>query len=146
MPVSPEKQALYPGGSLRSPEWRAIVARINKRAANCCELCSVRNGALGGRDAAGVFHKAWATGENARGLTWPAPGSWWWCGTRDRKLTLRIVRIVLTTMHLNHDVADNRDENLKAGCQRCRNLHDAAFRRANALRAQHLRSGQRRML
>jgi len=146
MPVSPEKQKLYPGGSLRSPEWLAIVARINRRAGNCCEICGVANGVLGGRDAGGVFHPAWATGEDVRGLTWPEPGSWWWCGPRARNLKLRIVRIVLTTMHLNHDTTDNRDENLQAGCQRCHNIHDAAFRRANALRAQHLRSGQMRML
>ena len=37
-------------------------------------------------------------------------------------------KVVLTVMHLNHDPTDNRDENLKAGCQRCHNAYDAAHR------------------
>ena len=32
MPVSPDKQRLYPGGSLRSLEWQEIRHRILKRA------------------------------------------------------------------------------------------------------------------
>jgi hypothetical protein len=144
MPVSAEKQKLYPGGSLRSAEWRAIVARICHRAGNRCEICGVANHALGGRASDGTFHPALPTGDNGLRLTWPAPGEWAWVEGIDAKL--RIIRIVCTTMHLNHDTTDNGDENLKFGCQRCHNLHDAAFRRANALRAQHLRSGQMRML
>ena len=41
-------------------------------------------------------------------------------------------RVVLTVAHLNHDVNDNRDENLQAMCQRCHNRYDADHRRANA--------------
>ena len=37
MPVSPEKQKLYPGGSLQSKEWKAIRVRILERAGHCCE-------------------------------------------------------------------------------------------------------------
>ena len=43
MPVSPEKQRLYPGGSLLSPEWRAIRRRILKRTRHRCESCGVGN-------------------------------------------------------------------------------------------------------
>ena len=43
MPVSPERQREYPGGSLRSPEWLAIRAHILRRASHCCEACGVRN-------------------------------------------------------------------------------------------------------
>ena len=41
-------------------------------------------------------------------------------------------RVVLTVAHLNHDVNDNRDENLQAMCQRCHNRYDANHRRVNA--------------
>lgn len=41
-------------------------------------------------------------------------------------------KVILTVAHLNHDVNDNRDENLKAMCQRCHNRYDAEHRRANA--------------
>ena len=37
MPISPERMKLYPGGSIRSPEWREIRTMILQRAANCCE-------------------------------------------------------------------------------------------------------------
>ena len=37
MPISGERLRLYPGGSLRSPEWLAIRARIKRRARWCCE-------------------------------------------------------------------------------------------------------------
>ena len=34
-------------------------------------------------------------------------------------------KVVLTVAHLNHDVQDNREENLAALCQRCHLSHDA---------------------
>jgi hypothetical protein len=37
-----------------------------------------------------------------------------------------IVKVVLTIAHLNHDVNDNRPENLKALCQKCHLNHDRA--------------------
>ena len=37
MPISAERMKLYPGGSIRSPEWKAIRASILERAGNCCE-------------------------------------------------------------------------------------------------------------
>ena len=37
MPIAPELMRLYPGGSIRSPEWLAIVAAIRARSGNLCE-------------------------------------------------------------------------------------------------------------
>ncbi len=37
MPISPERMALYPGGSIRSPEWKAFRALLLDRAGNQCE-------------------------------------------------------------------------------------------------------------
>lgn len=37
MPISPDKQRLYPGGSLSSPEWRYIRRCILGRAVHRCE-------------------------------------------------------------------------------------------------------------
>ena len=42
------------------------------------------------------------------------------------------IRIVLTVAHLNHDTRDNRDENLKAFCQRCHLRMDAHLHATNA--------------
>lgn len=43
MPLTPEKERLYPGGSLNSVQWKALRKRILKRARHQCESCGVRN-------------------------------------------------------------------------------------------------------
>lgn len=40
-------------------------------------------------------------------------------------------KVVLTIAHLNHNIKDNRDENLKALCQRCHNGYDKDYRKQN---------------
>jgi 5-methylcytosine-specific restriction endonuclease McrA len=40
-----------------------------------------------------------------------------------------LIKVVLTIMHLNHTPGDDRDENLKAGCQRCHLNYDKEYHR-----------------
>lgn len=121
MPIRPENKSRYPA------DWPAISARIRARANQRCEACGVPNYELGGRDPSGTWHKALPQGEKLLGLDWPHPGFKAWCeGWPER---LRVVKIILTVAHLNHQPEDCRDENLKAWCQRCHNLYDAAMRR-----------------
>lgn len=103
MPIRPENRTLYPPAAV----WRAIRARILKRAGQRCEFCGVANGAVGYRDDAGIFH------EDKTGLV---DGD---------------IRIVLTIAHLDHDPSNNDADNLAALCQRCHNRHDAAHRARN---------------
>lgn len=124
MPIRPENRARYP------KDWPEISRRIRfDRAGNRCEQCGVPNHQLGGRTRDGRWHAAHPTGESALGLSWPEPGSFWFCGTEIED-KLRIVRIVLTVAHLDHTPENCADENLRALCQRCHNLYDAAMRRA----------------
>lgn len=51
-------------------------------------------------------------------------------------------RIVLTIAHLDHDVTNNRDDNLKALCQRCHLRHDAKLHAENARKTREAKSGQ----
>ena len=51
-------------------------------------------------------------------------------------------KVVLTVAHLNHDPSDNRDENLKAMCQRCHNSYDAPVRAANRKKRLAREAGQ----
>ncbi len=58
-----------------------------------------------------------------------------WCGVengsmRGDPVVRKPVKIVCTTAHLNHNVEDNRDENLAFLCQKCHNGHDAKMRAA----------------
>lgn len=52
MPIRPETMALYPGGSIASPEWQAIRAEIRERSLDRCEgspafpECLVPNGSV----------------------------------------------------------------------------------------------------
>jgi len=125
MPIRPENRARYP------KNWPEISRRIRfERAGNRCEQCGVPNHELGGRTRDGQWHKARPTGDDGLKLTWPEPGSHWWCDGPHGVHQLRIVRIVLTVAHLDHTPENCEDANLKAWCQRCHNLYDAANRRA----------------
>lgn len=43
-------------------------------------------------------------------------------------------KVILTTMHMDHDTTNNDYGNLKAGCQRCHLRYDMPLHRANAAR------------
>ena len=125
MPIKPENKALYP------PNWSSeIVPMIRRRSGGVCEWCGVPNHELGGRAHDGKWHRVQPTGTDGMNLTWPAQGEWAWCDGHEKHL--RIVRIVLTVMHLDHNPANCAPENLKDACQRCHNRYDQAHRRKNA--------------
>lgn len=117
MPISPEKMKLYPGGSIRSPEWLAIRARIQLRAGNRCEGCGVPNLAFGWRDDEGGFHISVARDESGR-----MPGRHYF-------------KIVCTTAHFDNQLTDHSDANLRFWCQQCHNRHDALSRAAGRQKA-----------
>jgi hypothetical protein len=121
MPIRPENKNRYP------KDWPQISQRIRNHAGNKCEECGVPNYEYGGRAPDGTWHKSLPLGEKLLRLEWPQLGDYARC--RGWPEPLRIVRIVLTVAHLNHQPEDCRDENLKAWCQRCHNRYDAAERR-----------------
>jgi len=120
MPIRPENRARYP------QDWPAISHRIRERARWCCEECGVTGYALGGRTPDGKWHEALPTGDNGLKLTWPRPGETAACQGGHQ---LRIVRIILTVAHLDHQPENCTDDNLKALCQRCHLRYDAAEKR-----------------
>lgn len=125
MPIKAENRARYP------KDWPEISQSIRLRADHRCEFCRVPDQELGGRSPAGVWHKAKPLGENLLRLEWPREGTHAWCAGYDLA-QLRIVRIVLTVAHLDHQPENCDPANLKALCQRCHNLYDAPHRRKNA--------------
>lgn len=110
MPIRPENKSRYP------KNWKEIRAKILERASQKCEFCGVKNHAIGVRGYDGEFYEEG---------TWEADSLFY--GAEKAKP----IKIVLTIMHLNHQPEDNRDENLKAGCQRCHNRYDMPHRIAN---------------
>lgn len=108
-------------------EWRTVVRpRILARAKDRCENCRKRN-----------HWRVITRTEPGEAMYWCALGSAVWRDETGEKLNraqtreifglpLRTIRVVLTVAHLNHDPADNRDENLRALCQWCHLHHDQA--------------------
>jgi hypothetical protein len=120
MPIKPENLARYPAN------WPVVRARIQDRARNRCEQCGVANGAWGYR-VDGVFHRVnkRQTIEVVRsGREWVRPP--FWLGQH------RIIVIVCTTAHLDHQPENCSDENLRFWCQRCHLRYDHAHHQRNA--------------
>ena len=112
MPIRPENRGKY------GPHWKLISYWVRwHRAGGRCERCGVANHAHGYRTARGEFIAV----EGIEAEAAIADGE-------------KIIRIVLTVAHLDHDPANHHHENLAALCQRCHlrhdNAHHAATRRA----------------
>jgi len=110
----PINYKLYPSN------WPEIRQRILERDNHCCKTCKVENGIYvfrGIYEGNEVFQtidgKIYHTGtgeflgQDLYAAIEPSSG----------KENQKAVRIVLTVAHLNHDIKDNRDENLAALCQ-----------------------------
>ena len=127
MPISPDKMRLYPGGSIRSPEWLDIRRRILARARNRCEQCGVRNRALIYRidgKPGWWIHETGAVKDGEGGFHGLARGSEFPAG--------KFIQVVLTIAHLDQDPTNNKFSNLKALCQYDHNILDLPHRRENA--------------
>ena len=113
--------------------WKKVVARIRARAQNKCEQCMVPNYAVGNR-VDGVFYPICGNAycdQAGRGELSYKDAREVAIGATDAGDGEKYIVIVLTTAHLNHDVTDNTDENLKYLCQQCHNRHDVAYRVQN---------------
>ena len=51
-------------------------------------------------------------------------------------------KVILTVAHLDHNPANNHDDNLAALCQKCHNTYDAAKRHGNRVRRAKKAAGQ----
>jgi len=115
------------------PNWKTEIRPfILKRAQNQCEFCLVPNYSL-------IYR-------NGKGLSdwelWPE-------GMASEVHELdgyKAIKVVLTIMHLDHDVTNNCWSNLAAGCQRCHNKWDAPYRAQNAKATRLKKSGQSQII
>src|SRR3990167_5205081 len=95
--------------------WKEISLHIRERDGWKCKWCGLHNGAVGYREENGKFIKLYNSADDV--------------DMQAEVLELidgvKIITIVLTVAHINHDVSDNSDSNLVALCQKCHLSHDA---------------------
>lgn len=98
-----------------------------------CELCGVRNFALGGRDSDGMFHPAYEVDAGPDVRVKVSPGRKGWCGKHGPQLFLKLFRVICQTV----EVRDRRTGELESRylCQRCETVVKAAGKADDDARA-----------
>ena len=110
-------------------EWEAIRSIIIDRERNKCKTCGVENYDIGYRDKKEVWHK----------IDCSMQGD---ADAEDAKRNgFKIIKIVLTVAHLNHDITDNSHENLAALCQLHHLRHDIQHHKANSRETNRKKKG-----
>jgi len=116
------------------PNWKTeIRPAILQRAENKCEFCNVENGLVIERGYLNDIEVYQDCIKN-EGAIYRADNSEYitsdYLGSID-KPSGKLITVVLTIAHLDHDTNNNKYSNLKALCQKCHNRHDIPFRKAN---------------
>jgi len=145
MPISKHNMQHYPGGSIKSPEWLAIRARIQQRARFRCEECGVRDKAWGWRDQFGKFHYVNKTALKQTGYDRPPFKLKIYFDETSQPLLVKVIQIVCTTAHLDNELTDHSDKNLRFWCQRCHLRHDYHQHKAASHRSRRARNALRDM-
>lgn len=125
-PIRLSEQARYPS------DWLVIRARILARADNRCEFLR----ADGSRCNAPNHERI------ARSVK--DPERWWPLVEAEQFMpweSWRLVLVVLTVAHLNHQPEDCGDDNLRAGCQLHHLRYDVAHHQQNAARTRRTKKG-----
>jgi len=98
--------------------WKTeIRPSILKRSCNCCEECGLRNYSVGFRNRDGIFIEC---------------HEWLYEQSKYTPDGEKVIKIILTIAHLDHDITNNDFANLKSLCQRCHLSHDINHHRKNS--------------
>ena len=116
--------------------WKTVIRpAILARANDCCEFCKennqkVRNRTLGFRGE----NDAWNEIEVSMQGDVDAEDA--------QNMGYKVVKIVLTIAHLDHNIQNNSYDNLAALCQRCHNRLDVHDRVKNRKETRRIKSKQ----
>ncbi len=110
--MTPINRALYP------PNWEEISSRVKREQGWRCLWCKVPHGIVVVRPKSGP---EWWTEEDCERHGYP-------------RCDYVLIKIVLTTAHLDHDPKNNARANLAGLCQRCHLAYDARQHAATAQR------------
>lgn len=103
MPISKENKSKYPNN------WKQISLDIRTKADNKCQFCGIENHSIGYRDKDGSFIELQPSHQVDIDI---------------EENNLKLIKIVLTVAHLDHNPENNQLENLKALCQKCHLNYD----------------------
>ena len=141
--------------------WKTkIRTEILERDNYCCKFCGAPHHAVGYRNEAGTFIP---TGGNVyhdqagMGLDYPSLQQLSYkkakefasinnmFGIEDGTCDYRYIVIVLTIMHLDHNIENNDYENLAAGCQKCHLNYDKEYHMKNARATNEKKKGLQKL-
>jgi hypothetical protein len=122
--------------------WKTeIRPAILERAKNRCEKCGIKNHDI-------VIRGCWndkPVYQKMDGQIFDAENSEYlgsnYVGEVDIHNKNKIIRIVLTISHTDHDINNNKYSNLKALCQRCHINHDKEHHAKNARETREKKKG-----
>ena len=126
MPIKPGNKKLYP------KNWKEIRKAILQRANNKCEFCGVPNHIKGFRTLSGGFVKY--EGEKTDKFL------------KEYYPQGKIIKIVLTIAHLDHNPENNNPENLRALCQKCHLNYDKEHHAETRRKTKELKLGQLKLI
>lgn len=106
--------------SLYPKNWKQIRQQILEREGHRCKFCGVKNYDVGYRDKNEYWHPI----EQSHQGNLDAEDT--------RAAGFKIIKIVLTVAHLNHDINENGPENLAALCQLHHLRHDIHYHKKNS--------------
>lgn len=119
--------------------WKTeIRPAILKREGNKCKFCNVQNGSIICRGFWRIFSngKLYPVYQYEDGQIFNADTGEYlgdsYVGDVFTDEKQKVTKVILTIMHLDHDVTNNDYENLAAGCQRCHLKHDKQEHTKNA--------------
>jgi hypothetical protein len=124
MPIKPENRGRYPA------DWPEIRERILRRARYTCE----HEGCTAKHHQVGLWRSdAWEPLAARLREAGYKPGD----TVRTTMGDFKVIKIVLTIAHLDHQPENCADENLRAWCQRHHLRYDAQHHAVNAARTRH---------
>ena len=119
-------------------DWKTkIRPDILRRAKNQCEFCLVKNrtaafrGVIEGQEVYQTISGQVFNADTGKRLADEYQSHHVYIEPKSGNPNQQAISIVLTIMHLDHDITNNCYSNLAAGCQRCHNKYDAKNRAIN---------------
>ena len=119
MPIKPENKSRYP------KDWPLIPRWIRDKAGNKCEECDLENHSM-------VYR---CNEKDCNAFVSEDSEPYLVDLFKAKHPDHRLIKIVLTVAHLDHQPENCKEENLKAWCQKCHNDYDMPERIKNRKRS-----------